>query len=30
MTNEEVLLKLEEDVHLHGFTSATVDRYLNC
>lgn len=28
MTNEEVLLKLEEDVRLRGFTSATVDRYL--
>jgi integrase/recombinase XerD len=27
MTNEEVLLKLEEDVRLRGFTSATVDRY---
>jgi site-specific recombinase XerD len=28
MTNEEVLLKLEEDVRLRGFTSATLDRYL--
>lgn len=28
MTNDEVLLKLEEDVRLRGFTSATVDRYL--
>lgn len=28
MTNEDVLLKLEEDVRLRGFTSATVDRYL--
>lgn len=28
MTNEEVFLKLEEDVRLRGFTSATVDRYL--
>jgi|LSQX01.1.fsa_nt_gb site-specific recombinase XerD len=28
MTNDEVLLKLEEDVRLRGFTSATLDRYL--
>jgi integrase/recombinase XerD len=28
MTNDEVLLKLEEDVRLRGFTTATVDQYL--
>lgn len=28
MTNEAALLKLEEDIRLRGFTSATVDRYL--
>jgi hypothetical protein len=28
MTNDEVLLKLEEDVRLRGFTQATIDHYL--
>lgn len=28
MTNDEVLLKLEEDIRLRGFTPATIDHYL--
>lgn len=28
MTNDELLLKLEEDIRLRGFTHSTVDHYI--